>query len=153
MYSSYITCCFRDEWLPPADVCRIASSISIVFDLLRDERRRAQLEVAMSGEDPSCIPLLPLGFFITPMELIKDAGNTEEANGHMCAGSLLTVGLQVLASSIPTAKINLSSIATINNHLCTTVHQINAALSSSSSSTLSCPDNVNGGEAANAPEK
>ncbi|KAK9046068.1 hypothetical protein V6N11_051968 [Hibiscus sabdariffa] len=109
--------------------------------------------VAMSGEDPSCIPLLPLGFFITPMELVNDAGNTEEANGHMSAGSLLTVGLQVLASTIPTAKINLSSIATINNHLCTTVHQIDAALSSSSSSTLSCPNNGNGGEAANAPEK
>ncbi|KAL4281605.1 hypothetical protein GQ457_03G021010 [Hibiscus cannabinus] len=110
------------------------------------------IQVAMSGEDPSCIPLLPLGFFITPMELVKDAGigNTEEANGHMSGGSLLTVGLQVLASTIPTAKINLSSIATINNHLCTTVNQINAALSSS---TLSCPDNGNGGEAANAPEK
>ncbi|KAK9046067.1 hypothetical protein V6N11_051967 [Hibiscus sabdariffa] len=147
MYSSYITRCFRDKWLPPA-----------VFDLLKDERHRAQLELAMSGEDPSCIPLLPLGFFVTPMQLIRDAGSTEEPNGHMSAGSLLTVGLEVLASAVPSAKINLSSIAAINNHLCTIVHQISAALSSSSG-TLSCPDKGNAAgscsEAAtnNAPEK
>ncbi|KAK8578053.1 hypothetical protein V6N13_046910 [Hibiscus sabdariffa] len=114
------------------------------------------VQLAMSGEDPSCIPLLPLGFFITPMELIKDdAGSAEEANGHISAGSLLTVGLQVLASTVPTAKVNLSSIAAINNHLCTTVHQISAALSSSSS-TPSCPDKGNGAgccsEAADAPD-
>ncbi|KAE8690243.1 Homeobox-leucine zipper protein HDG5 [Hibiscus syriacus] len=116
------------------------------------------VQLAMSGDDPSCIPLLPIGFFITPMELIKDAHNTEDANGHMSAGSLLTIGLQVLASTIPSAKINLWSIAAINNHLCTTVHQISAALSSDSGS-LGCPDKGNGAgsgscsEAANAPEK
>ncbi|KAL4335982.1 hypothetical protein GQ457_07G011850 [Hibiscus cannabinus] len=106
------------------------------------------VQLAMSGEDPSCIPLLPLGFFITPMELMKDEGDcTGEANGHMSAGSLLTVGLQVLASTNPSSKINLSSIAAVNNHLCTTVHQIGAALSSL---RLSYPDNS---EAADAPEK
>ncbi|KAK8626303.1 hypothetical protein V6N13_133954 [Hibiscus sabdariffa] len=114
------------------------------------------VQLAMSGEDPSCIPLLPLGFFITPMELIKDdAGSAEEANGHISAGSLLTVGLQVLASTVPSAKVNLSSIAAINNHLCTTVHQICAALSGSSS-TPCCPDKGNGAgccsEAADAPD-
>ncbi|KAK8497142.1 hypothetical protein V6N12_046728 [Hibiscus sabdariffa] len=143
-----ILCAVSTTWLPYPH--------RQVFDLLRDERRRAQLELAMSGEDPSCIPLLPLGFFITPMELIKDdAGSAEEANGHISAGSLLTVGLQVLASTVPTAKVNLSSIAAINNHLCTTVHQISAALSSSSS-TPSCPDKGNGAgccsEAADAPD-
>ncbi|GMJ15382.1 homeobox-7, HOMEODOMAIN GLABROUS 5 [Hibiscus trionum] len=127
------------------------------------------IQLAMSGEDPSCIPLLPLGFFITPMELIKDdagsteganvhvsAGSTEGANVHVSAGSLLTVGLQVLAGTVPSAKINLSSIAAINNHLCTTVNQISAALSSSSG-TLSSPEKRNGAgyctEAADAPEK
>ncbi|XVF52028.1 hypothetical protein PTKIN_Ptkin04bG0232400 [Pterospermum kingtungense] len=108
------------------------------------------VQLAMSGEDPSCIPLLPLGFFITPMELIRDASDhegksvppsEEEANGHI-SGSLLTIGLQVLASTVPSAKINMSSIAAINDHLCATVHQISAALSSSS--TPSCPDNGNG---------
>ena len=119
------------------------------------------VQLAMSGEDPSCIPLLPLGFFVTPMELIRDASDegksvppSEEANGHI-SGSLLTVGLQVLASTVPSAKINLSSIAAINNHLSTTVHQISAALSSSS--TPSCPNNGNGvgscAEPASTPEK
>lgn len=121
------------------------------------------VQLAMSGEDPSCIPLLPLGFFITPVELIRDASDdqgksvppSEEANGHI-SGSLLTVGLQVLASTVPSAKINLSSIAAINNHLCTTVHQITAALSSSTAP--SCPDNGIGvlgscTEPASAPEK
>ncbi|XVF52313.1 hypothetical protein PTKIN_Ptkin05aG0008600 [Pterospermum kingtungense] len=109
------------------------------------------VQLAMSGEDPSCIPLLPLGFFITPVEVIRDASDHEgkpvfppsaEANngGHI-SGCLLTVGLQVLASTVPSAKINLSSIAAINNHLCTTVHQISAALGSS---TPSCPVNGNG---------
>ncbi|XVE65330.1 hypothetical protein DITRI_Ditri07aG0172500 [Diplodiscus trichospermus] len=118
------------------------------------------IQLAMSGEDPSCIPLLPLGFFVTPVELIRGASDegksappSEEANGHI-SGSLLTVGLQVLASTVPSAKINLSSISAINNHLCTTVHQINAALSSS---TPSFPDNGNGvgscTEPASAPEK
>ncbi|XWS38786.1 hypothetical protein CRYUN_Cryun19dG0160300 [Craigia yunnanensis] len=119
------------------------------------------IQLAMSGEDPSCIPLLPLGFFITPVELIRDASTdegksvplSEVANGHI-SGSLLTVGLQVLASTVPSAKINLSSIAAINNHLCTTVHQIIAALGSS---TPSCPDNGNGlgscTDPAAAPEK
>ncbi|XP_022717453.1 homeobox-leucine zipper protein HDG5-like isoform X2 [Durio zibethinus] len=119
------------------------------------------VQLAMSGEDPSCIPLLPIGFYLTPVELIRDASGegksvppSEEANGHI-SGSLLTVGLQVLASSVPSTKINLSSIAAINNHLCTTVHQISAALSSSS--TPSCPRNGNGlgscAEPASAPEK
>ncbi|XWS62199.1 hypothetical protein CRYUN_Cryun07bG0190300 [Craigia yunnanensis] len=105
------------------------------------------VQLAMSGEDPSCIPLLPLGFFVTPVELIRDDSDegksippSEEANRHI-SGSLLTVGLQVLVSTVPSAKINLSSIAAIKNHLCTTVHQISAALSSSS--TPSCPDNGN----------
>lgn len=96
------------------------------------------IQLAMSGEDPSCIPLLPIGFSIIPV-----VGST--ADGHplpppdvdgstaavVNSGCLLTVGLQVLASTIPSAKLNLSSVTAINNHLCNTVHQINAALDSS----------------------
>ncbi|KAK9274468.1 hypothetical protein L1049_021716 [Liquidambar formosana] len=104
------------------------------------------IQLAMNGEDPSCIPILPMGFVIVPVEPIKQAdGNMtsdenpvppsdEDSNGPN-AGCLLTVGLQVLASTIPSAKLNLSSVTAINNHLCNTVHQISAALSSG------CPDN------------
>lgn len=102
------------------------------------------IQLAMSGEDPSCIPLLPMGFAIVPVVPNNDCNimtttddnpmPSGDGNGHN-SGCLLTVGLQVLASTIPTAKLNLSSVTAINNHLCNTVHQINAALSSI------CPDN------------
>lgn len=106
------------------------------------------IQLAMSGGDPSCIPLLPLGFVINPVEPIKETtsgdGNSissseEAAANGKNSGCLLTVGLQVLASTIPSAKLNLSSVTAINNHLCNTVNQITAALSSGSST--SCPDN------------
>ncbi|KAG8374589.1 hypothetical protein BUALT_Bualt10G0011100 [Buddleja alternifolia] len=97
------------------------------------------VQLAMNGEDPSCIPLLPLGFVIVPMGQTTNNDSTNEANinrasdnGHLPdSGCLLTVGLQVLASTIPSAKLNLSSVTAINHHLCNTVQQINAALHNS----------------------
>ncbi|KAL3817912.1 hypothetical protein ACJIZ3_003817 [Penstemon smallii] len=85
------------------------------------------IQLAMNGEDPSCIPLLPLGFVIIP---IINGKNDSSENNFPTSGSgcLLTVGLQVLASQIPTAKLNLSSVTAINHHLCTTVQQINSVL-------------------------
>ncbi|KAK6934958.1 START domain [Dillenia turbinata] len=92
------------------------------------------IQLAMSGEDPSCIPLLPQGFVITPIGAATDGDggttlnpSSDDARGHGC---LLTVGLQVLANTIPATKLHLTSITAINNHLCNTVHQINSALSS-----------------------
>ncbi|KAJ6347764.1 hypothetical protein OIU76_004285 [Salix suchowensis] len=74
---------------------------------------------------------------------------SQDGNGHNNSGCLLTVGLQVLASTIPSAKLSLSSVTAINNHLCTTVNQINAALSNgittaaATTTTSSCLDNGN----------
>ncbi|KAJ4847118.1 Homeobox-leucine zipper protein hdg5, partial [Turnera subulata] len=105
------------------------------------------IQLAMSGEDLSCIPLLPLGFVIVPVDqstCTRSNGNggsmpssddPSNNNNNNSSGSLLTVGLQVLASNIPSAKLNLSSVTAINNHLCNTVHQISAALSSNFSTT------------------
>ncbi|KAK4368799.1 hypothetical protein RND71_012591 [Anisodus tanguticus] len=106
------------------------------------------IRLAMTGEDPSCIPLLPLGFVITTVNGQTNINNCDtnissnEANSAQSSdqnrnlssiqeysgGCLLTVGLQVLASTIPTAKLNLSGVTAINHHLCNTVQQINAAL-------------------------
>ncbi|KAL0446463.1 UNVERIFIED_CONTAM: Homeobox-leucine zipper protein ROC3 [Sesamum latifolium] len=94
------------------------------------------IQMAMNGEDPSCIPLLPLGFVIVPMGQIAnndtgiaDSKQASENGTHLPdSGCLLTVGLQVLASTIPSAKLNLSSVTAINHHLCNTVQQINAVL-------------------------
>ncbi|PKA55720.1 Homeobox-leucine zipper protein ROC3 [Apostasia shenzhenica] len=83
------------------------------------------IQVAISGEDSSYIPLLPTGFVLFP-----STSSCSPATGELRAptGCLLTVGMQVLASAVPSAKLNLSSITAINHHLCTAVHQITAAL-------------------------
>ncbi|XP_026663260.2 homeobox-leucine zipper protein ROC3 [Phoenix dactylifera] len=94
------------------------------------------VQVAMSGEDPSFIPLLPTGFVISPPSppatgVTNAPPPTTEvgATGDGSAiGCLLTVGMQVLASAVPSAKLNLSSVTAINNHLGNAVHQITAAL-------------------------
>lgn len=87
------------------------------------------IQLAMSGDDPSAVPLLPLGFVITPMAPPAAAAPSSDPESLPESGCLLTVALQVLASTIPTAKLNLSSVTAINHHLCNTVQQINAALS------------------------
>ncbi|KAL2348904.1 hypothetical protein Fmac_002904 [Flemingia macrophylla] len=105
------------------------------------------IQLAMSGEDPSCIALLPQGFMIVPMlsspnaDTSTDHANSSEAPPSVNSGCLLTMGLQVLASTIPSAKLNLSSVTAINNHLCNTLHQIEAALSGShENSTFLCTE-------------
>ncbi|KAE9596921.1 hypothetical protein Lal_00007260 [Lupinus albus] len=100
------------------------------------------IQLAMSGEDPSCIALLPQGFMIVPMDTPNIGTSSEAVTGPLPntttsfnSGCLLTAGLQVLASTIPSAKLNLSSVTAINNHLCNTMHQIEAALCSSTNSS------------------
>ncbi|XP_057978403.1 homeobox-leucine zipper protein ROC3 [Malania oleifera] len=101
------------------------------------------IQLAMSGDDPSSIPLLPVGFVIVPMApssspATADRPTHPSVDGPPSScGCLLTVGLQVLASTIPTAKLNLSTVTAVNNHLCNTVNQISAALSAGGS----CADN------------
>ncbi|KAF7829193.1 Homeobox-leucine zipper protein ROC3 [Senna tora] len=90
------------------------------------------IQLAMSGEDPSCIALLPQGFVILPSTTTHPNSPSQPSP----LGCLLTVGLQVLASTIPSAKLNLSSVTAINNHLCNTLHQIQAALSSHNNPTF-----------------
>jgi hypothetical protein len=36
--------------------------------------------------------------------------------------------MQVLASAVPSAKLNLSSVTAINSHVCNAIHQITTAL-------------------------
>lgn len=95
------------------------------------------IQVTMSGEDPSYIPLLPLGFAIFPAANPQPAatsassGNGESSPGdpeEPASGCLLTVGMQVLASAVPSAKLNLSSVTAINSHVCNAIHEITTAL-------------------------
>lgn len=109
------------------------------------------IQLAMSGEDPSCIALLPQGFMIVPMvssntDTSSLGGNSSDQGtpssttttnaGAANSGCLLIMGMQVLASTIPSAKLNLSSVTAINNHLCNTLHQIESALCSTTNNYL-----------------
>ena len=137
--------------------CTDQSGSLVVFTTVDVE----SIQLAMSGEDPSCIPLLPLGFVIVPVESSSSTvsegnsmqSNSEDGNGngHNNSGCLLTVGLQALASTIPSAKLNFSSVTAINNHLCNTVNQITVALSNNNTTTSSCLDNSNAVGSCNEP--
>ncbi|KAJ8646867.1 hypothetical protein MRB53_008615 [Persea americana] len=92
------------------------------------------INIAMSGEDPSCIPLLPSGFTISPDGRLDNSGAGASSSSNLqggvarSAGSLITVAFQILVSSLPSAKLNHESVATINNLISATVQQIKAAL-------------------------
>ncbi|KAF5445596.1 hypothetical protein F2P56_034639 [Juglans regia] len=96
------------------------------------------INIAMSGEDPSYIPLLPSGFAISPDGrpdlLPADGASTSSSSQHggtmmsRFGGSLITVAFQILVSSLPSAKLNLESVTTVNNLIGSTVQQIKAAL-------------------------
>ncbi|GAB2296415.1 hypothetical protein Dimus_030535 [Dionaea muscipula] len=107
------------------------------------------IQLVMSVEDPSCIPLLPIGYSIIPMS----SGRTSTApvddvhaqihgtniSNAGAGGCLLTIGHQVHASTVPTAKLNLASVTAITNHIRNAVQQINAVLGSSSNSNPTAP--------------
>lgn len=98
----------------------------------------AALNIAMSGEDPSYIPLLSSGFTISPdgNGSNSEQGGASTSSGRASAsGSLITVGFQIMVSNLPTAKLNMESVETVNNLIGTTVHQIKTALSGPTAST------------------
>lgn len=88
------------------------------------------INIAMSGEDPSYIPLLPSGFAILPDGRPDQgaAGASTSSTLSRSSGSLVTVAFQILVSSLPNAKLNLESVNTVNNLISSTVQQIKAAL-------------------------
>ncbi|RDX80314.1 Homeobox-leucine zipper protein HDG11, partial [Mucuna pruriens] len=101
------------------------------------------INIAMNGEDPSYIPLLPSGFSILPdgqgqgqgQALAEQEGDgassSSNANRNIgrCGGSLVTVAFQILVSSLPSAKVNMESVTTVNNLIGSTIQQIKASLS------------------------
>ncbi|KAK9008499.1 hypothetical protein V6N11_075390 [Hibiscus sabdariffa] len=79
------------------------------------------MNVVLNGGDPDYVALLPSGFAIFPDGGIADASGS--------GGSLLTVAFQILVDSVPTAKLSLGSVATVNNLIACTVERIKASLS------------------------
>ncbi|KAL3628947.1 Homeobox-leucine zipper protein hdg11 [Castilleja foliolosa] len=92
------------------------------------------MNMVMSGEDPTYIPLLPSGFTISPdgCRKIDDTSLKIESSssgfGPGSSGSLITVVFQILVSSLPSARMSPETVNTVNNLIGNTVHQIKAAL-------------------------
>ncbi|CAM8981083.1 unnamed protein product [Rhodiola kirilowii] len=91
-----------------------------------------EINMSVLGGDPSCIPLLPSGFMISPDGRPDLACEASSSRHSGMGGSLITIGFQILAGGSPMAKLNMESVTTVNNLIATTIHQIKAA--------LNCPD-------------
>ncbi|MFS8025581.1 putative transcription factor & lipid binding HD-SAD family [Helianthus anomalus] len=85
------------------------------------------MNVVLSGGDPDYVALLPSGFAILPDGPGQYQGGIPEVG---TGGSLLTVAFQILVDSVPTAKLSLGSVATVNSLIKCTVERIKAAVGS-----------------------
>jgi homeobox-leucine zipper protein len=85
------------------------------------------MNVVLNGGDPDYVALLPSGFAILPDG--PDGGG----------GSLLTVAFQILVDSVPTAKLSLGSVATVNSLIACTVERIKAAITGDNGVAPPCP--------------
>ncbi|XP_073149721.1 homeobox-leucine zipper protein MERISTEM L1-like [Henckelia pumila] len=84
------------------------------------------MNVVLSGGDPDYVALLPSGFAILPNGPNNiQAGEVAEVGS---GGSLLTVAFQILVDSVPTAKLSLGSVATVNSLIKCTVERIKGAV-------------------------
>ncbi|KAE8660458.1 Homeobox-leucine zipper protein ROC6 [Hibiscus syriacus] len=92
------------------------------------------MNLVMNGGDSAYVALLPSGFAVIPdgpgsRGTVSDghiSGNGGES--QRVSGSLLTVAFQILVNSLPTAKLTLESVETVNNLISCTVQKIKAAL-------------------------
>ncbi|XP_062103783.1 homeobox-leucine zipper protein ROC8-like [Humulus lupulus] len=103
------------------------------------------LNIAISGENSSNIPILPSGIIIcgdgrtehsstgtaNVEALTSNSSNTTNASSSV--GSLLTVAFQILVSNPLSSKqlINMDSVATVNTLISSTVQKIKSSLSCS----------------------
>jgi homeobox-leucine zipper protein len=100
------------------------------------------MNLVMRGGDPAYVALLPSGSAILPdgpdnRRTITAASHgsggasaqlTDSPRTMSGGGSLLTVAFQILVSTIPSARLSLESVATVNNLISRTVQRIKAAL-------------------------
>ncbi|KAJ7946258.1 Homeobox-leucine zipper protein like [Quillaja saponaria] len=89
----------------------------------------AAMNIVLSGGDPDYVALLPSGFAILPDGPGLNTGPILDIGS---GGSLLTVAFQILVDSVPTAKLSLGSVATVNNLIKCTVERIKASVMSDS---------------------
>lgn len=99
------------------------------------------LRAVMVGGDSSFMALLPSGFAILP-DGSSGYGGSNDWSGRLArggssssssskgSGSLLTVSFQILVNSLPTAKLNVESVETVQSLLSCTIDKIKSAISS-----------------------
>ncbi|XP_058087000.1 homeobox-leucine zipper protein ANTHOCYANINLESS 2-like [Magnolia sinica] len=86
------------------------------------------MHVVMNGGDSAYVALLPSGFAIVP-DGPGCRGSHGNTNGSpRVGGSLLTVAFQILVNNLPTAKLTVESVETVNNLISCTVQKIKGAL-------------------------
>ncbi|KAG8363344.1 hypothetical protein BUALT_Bualt19G0012700 [Buddleja alternifolia] len=91
------------------------------------------MHVVMNGGDSAYVALLPSGFAIVPdgagpQGLSSNGPTSNGGSGHGVSGSLLTVAFQILVNSLPTAKLTVESVETVNNLISCTVQKIKGSL-------------------------
>ncbi|XP_077248553.1 homeobox-leucine zipper protein ANTHOCYANINLESS 2-like isoform X2 [Tasmannia lanceolata] len=86
------------------------------------------MHVVMNGGDSAYVALLPSGFAIVPDGSSGSQNTTGNGSSPRSGGSLLTVAFQILVNSLPTAKLTVESVETVNNLISCTVQKIKAAL-------------------------
>ncbi|CAK9328473.1 unnamed protein product [Citrullus colocynthis] len=93
------------------------------------------MHVVMNGGDSAYVALLPSGFAIVPDGAVTVTNGSSPSGGEgpqsqraTGGGSLLTVAFQILVNSLPTAKLTVESVETVNNLISCTVQKIKAAL-------------------------
>lgn len=90
------------------------------------------MHVVMNGGDSAYVALLPSGFAIVPDGSAAGGEQHGGASQKRASGCLLTVAFQILVNSLPTAKLTVESVETVNNLISCTVQKIKAALHSES---------------------
>ncbi|CAK7337249.1 unnamed protein product [Dovyalis caffra] len=90
------------------------------------------LSVVMTGGDSTYVALLPSGFVILPDNSFSNGEPNEnqvkrDRDGNIGSGSFLTVGFQILASNLPSAKLTLESVETVHNLISCTMQRIKTA--------------------------
>ncbi|CAI0407125.1 unnamed protein product [Linum tenue] len=92
----------------------------------------AAMNIVLSGGDPDYVALLPSGFAILPDGPTEAAAAFNPGEGIVddvgSGGTLLTVAFQILVDSVPTAKLSLGSVATVNSLIKCTVERIKEAV-------------------------
>ncbi|XP_044494117.1 homeobox-leucine zipper protein ANTHOCYANINLESS 2-like isoform X3 [Mangifera indica] len=87
------------------------------------------MHVVMNGGDSAYVALLPSGFAIVPDGPGSGGPTIGNCGGSpRVSGSLLTVAFQILVNSLPSAKLTVESVETVNNLISCTVQKIKAAL-------------------------